>query len=50
MIYRKFFKNDIFKNKQIKPYQSLKILTSNERARKKKKKKPKIAKNCGEMR
>ena len=50
MVYHKFFRKDIFKNKQIKPYQSSKILTPNERTQKKKKKEPKIAKNGGEMR
>ena len=46
----KFFKKDIFQNKQTKPYQSSKILAPNEWARKKKKKEPKIVKNGGEMR
>ena len=50
MVYRKFLKKDIFKNKQPKPYQSSKILTPNERAQRRKKKEPKIAKNSGEMR
>ena len=46
---RKILKNDIFKNKQPKPYQSLKLLTPNERARRKKKREPKIAKNSFKM-
>ena len=45
-----FKKKDIFENKQIKPYQSSKILTPNERVRKKKKKEPKIMQNGEEMR
>ena len=42
---RKILKKDIFKNKKLKPYQSSKNLTSNERAWKKKKKERKIVKN-----
>ena len=49
MVNRKILKNGIFKNYQPKPYQSSKILTQNERARKKNKKEPKIAKNGWEM-
>ena len=45
VVNRKNFKKDIFKNKQPKPQQSSKILTPNERAQRKKKKEPKIAKN-----
>ena len=49
-VYRKFLKKYIFKNKQPKSYQSSKSLTPNGRARRKKKKEPKITKNGGEMR
>ena len=49
-VYRKFFEKHIFKNKQIKPYQSSKIFAPNERAWKKKKKELKIEQNGGEMR
>ena len=42
---RKILKKYIFKNKQPKPYQSSKSLTPNERAQRKKKKDPNIAKS-----
>ena len=49
-IYGNFFKKHIFENKKIKPYQSSKVFTPNERARKKNKKEPKIELNGGGMR